>query len=50
MPVMVRISKEATKIAYQIMGQPANMAEPKKKPKEVAKDKQLLFEETIRLR
>jgi hypothetical protein len=48
---MCRISKEASKIAYKIMGRPTNMEEPKKKTKkEVSQQDRLLFEETIRLR
>ena len=49
MPGMLRISGKTTKIAYKILGVPANMKE--KRTKEQKKiNQRLLFEETVRVR
>ncbi len=46
---MPRVKGKATKIAFKIIGVPANyQSKPKKKEKEV--DKRLVFEETTRVR
>lgn len=46
MPAMPRIKGKATKIAFKILGKPANMSkQPKKK-----EDERLLFEITQRVR
>jgi len=45
MPAMPRTSKKAIKIAYKILGVPANMKKYKKVNRKV--QKQLLFEETV---
>lgn len=45
MPAMPRFSKQGTKIAYKLLGVPANIAfKPTKKEKEI--DKRLVFERT----
>ena len=49
MPIMLRWNKKATKIAYNILGKPANM-ESKNKKEDNRIDRRLLFEETIRVR
>ncbi len=49
MPAIPRISGRATKIAYKILGVPANMKF--KRTKEQKKiNQRLLFEETVRVR
>lgn len=49
MPTMPRIDNKSKKIAYAILGKPANMDD--KKTQEQSKiDKRLNFEETIRVR
>lgn len=48
MPAMPRISGKAKKIAYNILGVPANMQKVSPKQKKI--DKRLLFEETTRVR
>ncbi len=49
MPVMPRQNKKATKIAYRILGKPANLkAKPDRKEKSVKA--RLIFEETMRVR
>lgn len=49
MPMMPRPSGKATKIAYKILGKPANMES--KKPKENDEiNQRLLYEETVRVR
>lgn len=49
MPGMPRLDKRTTKIAYKIMGVPANMIIDKSKERR-AINKRLLFEETQRVR
>jgi len=49
MPAMPRPFGKAAKIAYAILGKPANMQEDKRKDKD-AIEKRLLFEETQRVR
>jgi hypothetical protein len=49
MPVMIRPEGKPKKIAYAILGTPANMA-VKKTAKEKQVDKALLFQETVRVR
>ena len=49
MPAMPRVQGKATKIAYKILGIPANVAhKPTKKEQEV--NKRLIYEETDRAR
>ena len=49
MPAMPRIPGKATKIAYKILGVPANIAyKPSKKEKEI--NRRLIYEETDRAR
>ncbi len=49
MPVMPRPSSKATKIAFAIIGVPANMAtKPTRKDKEI--DKRTLWEDSVRIR
>jgi hypothetical protein len=49
MPVMPRQNKKATKIAFRILGKPANLqSKPEKKEKSVKA--RLIFEETMRVR
>lgn len=50
MPAMRRMPGKATKIAYKILGVPANIKYSKKNPKEQAIDKRLTFVETQRVR
>lgn len=53
MPGMPRCNKKATKIAYDILGTPANIRSFQKKKKDSKSkeiDKELLFEETSRVR
>lgn len=52
MPGMPRFSKRAIKIAYKIMGVPANIraAEENKKKKQTNIDRRLTFEATSRVR
>jgi hypothetical protein len=49
MPAMVRPSGKAKKIAYAILGVPANMRD-KKTSKQEQEDKELVFQETTRVR
>jgi len=49
MPAMIRPEGKAKKIAYSILGIPANMKD-KKNPKQTREDKELVFQETIRVR
>lgn len=49
MPAMVRPEGKAKKIAYGILGIPANMQD-KKNPKKIREDKELIFQETVRVR
>ena len=49
MPVMIRPEGKAKKIAYAILGTPANFAVKKTKKQEQI-DKALLFQETVRVR
>ena len=49
MPVTPRIKNKATKIAYKILGKPANIAHKRTKiEKEI--DRRLIVEETYRVR
>jgi len=48
MPVMLRPNGKAKKIAYAILGKPANMN--KRTPKERELDRRLLYEESYRVR
>jgi len=48
MPAMPRSTKKADKIAFQIIGTPPNMKKDKSKDDNV--EKQLVFEETTRVR
>lgn len=49
MPGMKRPDSKATKIAYAIMGVPANIAfKPNKKQREI--NERLLFQDTVRVR
>ena len=48
MPAMPRATKKADKIAFSILGTPPNMQE--KPPKNDQVEKQLVFEETTRVR
>ena len=51
MPAMPRLDNKTTKIAYKIMGTPANIRSDKDKSKEQKKiNKRLVFEETTRVR
>lgn len=45
MPTMVRISEKAKKVAYKILGVPANIAS-KKTPKQIEIDRDLQMYET----
>ena len=49
MPAMPRPEGKATKIAYAILGEPENM-KVKKSPKKKREDKELVFQETVRVR
>lgn len=49
MPAMVRPEGKAKKIAYSILGVPANMRD-KKNSKQTREDKELVFQETVRVR
>lgn len=49
MPAMVRPEGKARKIAYSILGVPANMQD-KKSPLKSREDKELVFQETVRVR
>lgn len=49
MPIMIRPNKKATKIAFKILGVPANLAY-KRSPEERKIDKKLLFEATALVR
>lgn len=48
MPAMVRPSGKGTKVAFSILGKPANIQKQPKKKKRV--NKILLFQETTRVR
>jgi hypothetical protein len=49
MPVMPRVSKKTTNIAYKILGVPSNIAFKRtKREKEI--NRRLVFEETARVR
>jgi hypothetical protein len=50
MPGMPRISGKAEKIAFKILGTPANLRKDKKYPMGEKTEKRLEFEETIRVR
>lgn len=49
MPAMRRINKKAEKIAFKIMGKPANIAFKRDKEQQRI-NKRLIFEETVRAR
>jgi hypothetical protein len=49
MPTMIRIPGKAQKIAYKILGVPANI-EFKRNANEKKIDKRLIFEESVRVR
>lgn len=49
MPQMRRFEKKSTKIAWKILGKPANLAF-KRTPKEKKINRQLVFQETTRSR
>jgi len=49
MPAMPRVMGKATKVAYKIMGIPANIAHKRTKAEKKV-NKQLLYEETSRAR
>jgi hypothetical protein len=49
MPGAPRASGKNTRIAYKILGVPANM-QSKKKPAQKKREKRLLFEDTTRVR
>lgn len=49
MPAMIRPEGKAKKIAYSVLGVPANMRD-KKKPNKTREDKELVFQETVRVR
>ena len=49
MPAMPRQNKKATKIAYRILGKPANL-KAKTNEKEKSVKARLIFEETMRVR
>lgn len=49
MPTMYRLDSKNTKIAYKILGEPANLAQKKTKAqKEI--DRRLIADETVRAR
>ena len=50
MPGMPRISGKAEKIAFKILGTPANMRKEKRYPMGKNVEQRLEFEETIRVR
>jgi len=50
MPAMPRPEGKGKKIAYKIMGVPANMIEKKKSKDQKKIDQRLVFEETVRSR
>jgi hypothetical protein len=49
-PVMPRLRGKATKIAWAILGKPLAMDKPHKSEKQSKIEKQLVFEETTRVR
>ena len=49
MPTLVRTNEKATKIAYKIMGKPANLAF-KRNEEQKQIEKRLAFEEIVRVR
>ena len=49
MPTMPRIKGKATKIAYKVLGKPQNLKHKRSKTEKYI-DKQLLYEETFRVR
>lgn len=50
MPGMPRLDKKSTKIAYDILGVPANLRREKKSETERRIEKRLVFEETTRVK
>lgn len=50
MPAMPRVNGKATKIAWSILGKPLAMNTPQKSTKDSKLEKQLVFEETTRVR
>lgn len=49
MPAMIRPDGKAKKIAYDILGIPNNMKDVKS-PRKIKEDKELVFQETVRVR
>lgn len=50
MPAMPRLDGKTTKIAYKILGIPANLRKVKKSKKEEFQERKLIQEETYRVR
>ncbi len=50
MPIMPRPNKKAEKVAFDILGTPANLQKDQKTPKQNKVNKELVFEETVRVR
>lgn len=50
MPAMKRLKGKATKIAYAILGKPANMQYTRRSVEETRVNNRLVFEETQRVR
>lgn len=50
MPIMLRPKSKATKIAYKILGKPANLKPEKTSKVQQLIRKRLIFEETARVR
>ena len=48
MPAMIRENSKATKIAYDILGEPFSKGTSKKRGKVKREDKRLVYESTIR--
>lgn len=50
MPVMPRMSRKAQKIAYKVLGVPANMRKHKRVNRSKKVEQRLVFEETYRVK
>lgn len=50
MPAMPRVNGKATKIAWALLGKPLAMDKPHPSYKDSRREKQLVFEETTRVR
>lgn len=50
MPGMPRLGKKSTKIAYKILGVPANLRPTRKSKHQKDLDKRLLYDDTFRVR